>query len=383
VRDLNIELEPKQDAFRQEFRTWLAEHVPTDPLPDDQDEMFAFQREWHRTLHRDGWAAIDWPVEHGGRGASHVEKFVYYEELSRAGAPRLLNQPSLILVGPTMMVHSPPEQQQRFLPGILSADDVWCQGFSEPDAGSDLAGLRTRARLDGDQWVINGQKTWTTWAMYSDWCALLCRTSDAPRHKGLSMLIVDMHQPGVQVRPIDMMTGRQEFGEVYFDDAVAPRDAVIGEPGQGWAVAMTMLDFERSDQSPNDHARLYPMLLGAARLLGRARLQGAARAIARDRLAELWSRYQVMRSFNLHSARRLDAGEPVGSHGSVLKLYWSELYQDIGALAADVLGVDAADDNTWNELYLEGRAATIYAGTSEIQRTIIGERLAGLPRVTS
>lgn len=385
LRELTLDLGDEVEAFRTELRAWLQEHVPSQqPDPRDLGAVFAFQREWQRALHAHGWVGITWPREHGGRGAGPVEQYVYYEELARSGAPRLLSQPAIVLVGPTLMVHGSVALQARHLRRMLAAEDVWCQGFSEPGAGSDLAGLRTRARLDGDHYVLDGQKTWTTWAPYADLCAVLCRTDPAQsRHRGLSLIVVDLHQPGVTVRPIVQLTGQAEFGEIFLDGARAPRDAVIGEPGDGWAAAMTMLEFERSDPGFTDHARLLHRLEAVA-----TRVRGGA-AVGRGRhdeqelwrrLARLWVRCQVLRRLNLDAAQRLARGERIGDRGSVIKLYWSELYQAIGDLTGEVAGLGGLLEDEWTLTYLESRAASIYSGTSEIQRTIIGERVAGLPR---
>lgn len=430
MRDLTVRLDEESEELRREFRAWLRGHLP-EPAPpgragragreESQDEMYARQLAWHRSLYEGGWMGLDWPVAYGGRGASAAQKYVYYEELARVRAPRLLNHPAVALVGPTMMRLAAGHLTARYLPRILSGEDVWCQGFSEPDAGSDLAGLRTSAVLDGDRWVVNGQKVWTTWAMYATRCALLCRTDPAaPRHRGLTMLVLDMDQPGVRVRPIRQMTGRQEFCEVFLTDAVAPADHVIGAPGQGWAAAMTMLEFERSDQSFTDHTRLLGMLGGMAPGLGpadggaagdagagEAAGCGAARAAgaggaggadaagaaggrlvaggapaddARQEFVALWTRTQLLRATNLAAARDVAAGGVVGSRGSLVKLAWSELLRDIASLGDDLAEPGSADAAWWSDLYLETRSATVYSGTSEIQRTIIAERLAGMPR---
>lgn len=383
--NLSVRLTPEHEQFRDEFRTWLQAHLPSFAAPADQDEMYAQQRTWHRALYEGGWVGLDWPVKYGGRGAPPLYKYVYYEELARVDAPRLLNHPAVTLVGPTMMRFAAEDIKDTYLPRILSADDVWCQGFSEPNAGSDLAGLRTSARRDGEQWVINGQKIWTTWAMYATQCALMCRTDPAaPKHRGLSMLIVAMDQPGIEVRPIRQMTGRQEFCEVFFNDATAPVANMIGAPGQGWAAAVKMLEFERSDQSFTDHTRLRVQLDELAGYLSRGVRDGwltRSRAKqARVHLAELWTRTQLLRSVNLRTARDLEAGGDVSSRGSMTKLFWSELLRDIASFGEELTTGDENHGERWTEQYLETRSATIYSGTSEIQRNIISERVAGMPR---
>ena len=385
MRDLAVRLDAECEQFRGEFRSWLHAHLPDPAEPADQDEMYARQRAWHRVLYEGGWVGLDWPVAYGGRGASPLQKYVYYDELAKVRVPRLLNQPAVTLVGPTIMHFATEDLKRAYLPRILSADDVWCQGFSEPAAGSDLAALRTSAVLDGGQWVINGQKIWTTWAMYATQCALLCRTDpSAPKHRGLSMLIVAMDQPGIEVRPIRQMTGRHEFCEVFFTDAVAPAANIIGDPGQGWAAAVKMLEFERSDQNFTDHGRLLGYLGTIAGQIREGTRDGwltpSQVTTAQREFAGLWARVQLLRAINLHTAREVAAGRAVGARGSVTKLMWSELFREIASLGDDIAGPDVAEIAWWDELYLESRSATIFSGTSEIQRNIISERVAGLPR---
>ena len=378
---------PDDHPYRVEFRRWLAEHVPADSEPrHDQDALVAFRREWQRTLHEGGWAGPSWPAEYGGRGSGPLEQFMYYEELALARAPQIANQPAVLLLGPTLMVHGPDELKAQFLPGILSGADMWCQGFSEPDAGSDLAALRTKARLEGDEWVVDGQKIWTTWAQYADFCVVLCRTEEgSARHRGLSMLLVPMDQPGVTARPILQMNGAEEFCEVFLDGARAPAGHVVGGRGEGWAAAMTMFEYERADQGFTCHARQLVRIADVAAALRRLRDEGSlaphALEPARLKLAELWSRGQRLRRLNLRAAVNAEAGIRLGPTGSVIKLYWSALEQDLATFAGDLLGAEGVDfDHPWTEHDLSSRAASIYSGTTEIQRNIVAERLLGLPR---
>ncbi|QEC50616.1 acyl-CoA dehydrogenase [Baekduia soli] len=373
------------DPFRREFRPWLAEHVPG-PEPLDQDAKVALRRAWQRTLSAGGWAGPAWPAEYGGRGAGPLQQFMYYEELALARAPWAANAPGTILLGPTLMVHGTEELRTRFLPAILSGDELFSQGFSEPEAGSDLASLRTRAHRDGDDWVITGQKIWTTWAQYSDWCFVVCRTDpESKRHRGLSMIICPMDQLGVTVRPIEQISGDPEFAEVFFDGARAPAGHVVGEVGQGWAVAMTMLGFERADQGFSDHALLLVHLHDLAAELRAAqrdgRLGAAEAAEARARHADLWIRCQQLRRFNLSIAVRGEAGETPGDFGSVVNLFWADLEQGIAELGVAVAGARglALGDHPAHFL-MSSRSATIDSGSSEIQRNIIAERTLGLPR---
>jgi alkylation response protein AidB-like acyl-CoA dehydrogenase len=377
-------LVPESHPFRIEFRQWLAGNVPTEPEPHKQDVLVSFRRQWQRTLHTGGWAGPSWPAEYGGRGSGPLEQFMYYEELALARAPEIANQPAVLLLGPTLMVHGPEALKERFLPGILSGDDMWCQGFSEPDAGSDLAALRTRAQLQDGEWVVNGQKIWTTWAQYADWCVVLCRTEEgSERHRGLSMLIVPMDQPGVTVRPIVQMHGAQEFCEVFLDGARAEAELVVGARGDGWAAAMTMFEYERADQGFTCHARQLVRIADIATTIRglRGELESWKLDRARLRLAELWTRAQQLRRLNLRAAVNAEAGRRLGPAGSVIKLFWSELEQDIAAFGAELLGPAGLDlAHPWTAHYLGSRAASIYSGTTEIQRNIVAERLLGLPR---
>jgi alkylation response protein AidB-like acyl-CoA dehydrogenase len=381
-----LEVVAEGHPYRIEFRRWLADNVPADPEPRKQDELVAFRRRWQATLHAGGWAGPSWPAAYGGRGSGPLEQFMYYEELALARAPEIANAPAVLLLGPTLMVHGPDELKERFLPGILSGEDMWCQGFSEPDAGSDLAALRTKARPDGDAWVVDGQKIWTTWAQYADWCALLCRTeAGSERHRGLSLLLVAMDQPAVTVRPIVQMNGAQEFCEVFLDGARAELGLVVGGRGEGWAAAMTMFEYERADQGFTCHARQLVRIADAADALRRLRDEGALASwrldALRGRLAGLWSRGQRLRRLNLRAAVDAEAGKRLGPAGSVIKLFWSELEQDLAAFAVELLGPAGLDlEHPWAEHYLGSRAASIYSGTTEIQRNIVAERLLGLPR---
>jgi len=380
---LGFELSDEQMRFRREFSGWLEAHVPRDQPPDDEHERFERGRAWQRLLAEEGWAGIAWPVEYGGRGADAITQFIYYECLAWARAPELVNTPGLLLAGPTMMVHASAALKQRLLPRILSAADVWCQGFSEPDYGSDLGSIKTRAALEEGTWVIDGQKVWTTHAPFATHCFVLCRTAESEggrRYDGLSMVICEMAQDAVVITPLRQPTGDAEFAHVLFNRATAPADAVIGEPGDGWAVSMTMLEFERSEQGFTDHSRLLARLDDIRSHLLNAELADEARMEFRARFVDLWSRCQLLGQFNLGRALALDRGEKIGSWGSYLKLYWSELWQAIAELGLDVSGPRVHPDFDFAFDYLDSRAATIYSGTSEIQRNVIGERLLGLPR---
>jgi alkylation response protein AidB-like acyl-CoA dehydrogenase len=377
---------PDDDPFRQEFRAWLAANSPGTPEPLDEREKFQMRRAWQRTLFDGGWAGPAWPERVGGRGAGPRAQYMYYEELALARAPEPVNAPGIILMGPTLMVHGSQELQDRFLPSILSGEDIYAQGFSEPNSGSDLASLRMRARVEGDEWVINGQKIWTSFAHFAGYCFALCRSDpESERHRGLSLIIVPLDQPGITIRPIEQINGDIEFSEVFFDDARAPVNFTVGEPGEGWTVSMTMFQFERADNGFTDHARLLVRLDDIRKELRKAAADGrlAPREVEdlRRRLVELWIRSQQLRRFNLRVALRGDRGEQIGMFGSVVNLFWAELEKEVAEFGAAVHGPRGLVAHTHPAYHLlTARSASIFSGTSEIQRNIIAERVVGLPR---
>ena len=387
-----------EERFRLEFRQWLAEHLPPGwgtpgyPYPKTYEAWVTLRRQWDRTLHEGGYAGLSWPKAYGGRGATLVEQVIYYEEVARARAPEELNRNAKLLLGPTIVHHGTEEQKKRFLPRILSGDDIWCQGFSEPDAGSDLASLSTRAVRDGDELVVSGQKVWTSNATVSDWIFMLVRTDpDAPKHQGITFLLVDMRTPGVTVRPVIQMTGSPEFCETFFDNARVPLENVIGKVNEGWHVTTTALSHERGTMAFHRHAMMrleFDELIELARRLRRGGRPAAADPLIRQRLAQCHAELELLRWTLYRNLTRRLQGEPVGSEGSIVKLYWSELYQRINALALDILGpasqiADGAlaeEGGRWLFRFLKSRGDTIHSGTNQIQRNIIGERLLGLPR---
>jgi len=384
--DLNIDLGEDVEEFRTELRRWLDGRVPRLVPGMDEAELFDARRRWQRDLFDAGWAGVAWPREYGGRGAGPLQQFVYYEELTKAGAPEPVNQPGIILFGPTLMALGSETLKKQYLPRMLSAEDIWCQGFSEPDAGSDLAGVRTTAVLEGDHYVARGQKVWTSWATYSDRCALLCRTdTTAERHRGLSMLILDLHQPGVEARPITQITGdHREFGELFIDGATVPVDHVAGDPGGGWAFAMAMLEHERSDLGLHNHARLQARVSQIAEVIAAAiadgRLAGADAVDLKQRLADVWIRCGLLRDFNAGTALRLARGEVPGARSSIIRLYWSELAQAVGELALACAGPDSPVTAEFAFDFLHSRHTTIASGSQQIQRDIVAQRVLGLPR---
>jgi alkylation response protein AidB-like acyl-CoA dehydrogenase len=372
----------EQAAFRDEVRAWLRAHVPSPPLPPPgTDEGFAAHRAWERLLHEAGYSAIHWPAEYGGRGAGTVAQAIFAEEYLLAAGPERVTVVGHNLMGPALMVHGTAEQQRRWLPPMLAADEIWSQGFSEPEAGSDLASVRTRATPDGDGWVVNGQKIWTSYGPWADWIFALVRTDpDASRpHRGLTFLAIDMASEGVEVRPITQLDGHAGFAEVFFTDVRVPGDQVVGQVNGGWAVTMTTLAFERDAPAaaPARYRRDLDDLVAAVRAAGLA-----GDAVVRDRIAALHARVEGYRGHALRTTSRLARGESLGAEASVTKLLWSELERDLFEAHRDILGAagEAHVGTAWQNRYWYARAATIYAGTSEIQRNIIGERVLGLPR---
>ena len=363
-------------AFRDEVRGFLDDSLGGEfaPVrgrggPGDEHALFDERLAWERHLGRHGWTCVAWPKEHGGRGLSLRQQVIYYEEYARAGGPGRLGHIGEGLVGPTLMAFGSPEQQRRFLPAIAAGEALWCQGYSEPDAGSDLANLKTRAERDGDDWVITGQKVWTSLAHWADWCFVLARTSpvDGPKQAGISYLLVPMRQDGIEIRPIVQVTGDSEFNEVFFAGARTAAGNVVGEVGDGWRVAMGTLAFERGASTLGQQLNFRSELDA---IVARAR---RGDPVVRQRLAQAHIALEIMRL----NALRATPGTDV-----VNKLYWAGLHRSLGELAADVLGPDALvdPDGRLQRLFLFTRADTIYGGSDEIQRNIIGERALGLPK---
>ena len=373
---------PADAAFRRQARHWLATNAPPPPHPvRGSDEWPSFHRAWHRKLFDAGYAGLSWPVEYGGRGGTPSQQVIFEEELGRAGAPGLANHLGIFHVAPAIMAHGTDEQKARYLPKILSAEEIWCQGFSEPGAGSDLASLRTRAVRDGDDFVVNGQKVWTTFGAIADKCQLLVRTDpSAPKHRGISCLVVDMHAPGVDVRPLRQITGESEFSEVFFTDVRVPVSELLGEENGGWQVTMTTLASERASVL-TFHVRVQDKVRDLARL---AREQGRADdPLIRQRIGACALDAHSLRLISYASATRAEQKTATGLEGSMAKLVWSELEQRIYETAAEILGPDAVLDSPWLHGLLDSRSLTIAAGTSEIQKTLLAERGLGMPREPS
>ena len=389
----DVELSDDLERFRADVAAWLAAHVVGEYAelkgrggPGDEDIGFDVRVAWEQELGKAGWIGLGWPEEFGGRGASLDQQIIFAEEYARAQAPARVNHMGENLLAPTIIEYGTPEQQQRFLPGILRGDERWCQGYSEPNAGSDLANVATRAVLDGDEWVINGQKVWTSLAHVSHWCFVVARTDpESARHKGLSFLLVPMDQPGVEVRPIVQITGGGEFNEVFFDDARTAAGLVVGEVNRGWAVAMGLLGFERGVSTLAQQVgfeRELEHLIDLAKARGRAR-----EPVLRQRLVDAYIGLHLMK---WNAMRSMAASGVPGPEASISKLFWGTWHRDLGELFIDVLGPEGliAEELPYEltleqKLFLFTRSDTIYGGSNEIQRNVLGERVLGLPKEPS
>jgi alkylation response protein AidB-like acyl-CoA dehydrogenase len=378
---MDLTFSARETAFRDELRQWLADNPP-DPQPEakDEDTQYAWRRDWQRRLYDGGWAAPGWPAEYGGRGASLTEGAIYFEELGRARVPLPANVLGLLLGGPTLMVWGTPEQKERYLPPILSAEEIWCQGFSEPDAGSDLAALKTKAVKDGDDWLVTGQKVWTSGAQYSKWCMLVARTDGGvAKHKGLTYFLMDMDQPGVTVRPLRQITGEAEFNELFLEDVRIPDANVVGGVGNGWKVALTTLMNERAGLGFALQVRLRQLLDDL--LVEAGRTGQLEDPLVADALAEMHVRTETIRLLAWKGLTDVEKYGQPGPEGSLVKWLWSDTNQRLTQLAADVIGPEALTAGTqWSYELLRARGNTIEGGTTEILKNIIAERVLGLPR---
>jgi alkylation response protein AidB-like acyl-CoA dehydrogenase len=389
---MDLNLTPGEQQFRDELRAWLQAHVPPpwtgNTREEEKGEYFEFLRNWQKKIYEAGWAGISWPKEYGGRGAALIEQAIFQEEWARAEAPPLINVLGLSLIGPTIIAVGTEEQKNRFLPKILSAEEIWCQGFSEPNAGSDVASLGTKATPDGDHFVVNGQKIWTSLAHAADWCLLLARTDpNAPKHKGITALLVDMHSAGVTVRPLKQITGDSSFNEVFFDNVRVPVANVLGEINKGWSTAITTLMNERAHLGTGIYVqfkRNLDQLIARSRGTHRGSKAASEDPVIRQKLAQSFIELEVFRLTNTRSLSKMQNSSIPGPEGSILKLQWSELNQRMQQTAMETLGpyaqLQGFDNGQWVFNYLRSRANTIEAGTSEIQRNIIAERVLGLPK---
>ncbi|MGI9020394.1 MAG: acyl-CoA dehydrogenase family protein [Solirubrobacterales bacterium] len=378
---MDLSLTADEEAFRDELRAWLADNHPGEAPTGGDQIQFEFEREWQRKLHSGGWAGVSWPKEYGGRGATLIEQAIFGAELARAKAPRPANVLGLVMGGPVVIAHGTEFQKERFLEPILSAEEIWCQGFSEPDSGSDLASLKTKAVKDNGGWRITGQKVWTTFAHEAKWCMLVARSdSDAPKHKGLTYFLMDMDQGEVEIRPLRQITGEAEFNELFIEDAYVPDENVVGGEGNGWMVAITTLMNERAGLGAS-------AALGLAHTLEQLVELAKERGVAddpriRDRVARLRIGIEGLR---LGAMRALTSTMKVGipgPEGSIAKLQWSSTAQALSELALEVGGMETlAKDSPWSYRFLRSRANSIEGGTSDVLRNIVAERVLGLPKL--
>lgn len=394
---MDLTLTPGELNFRDELRGWLRTNIPAEwekyRIEAEMAERFEFLRAWQKKVFQAGWAGIAWPKEYGGRGATLMEQVIFTEEMARAAAPPLANVLGLSLIGPTIIAFGTDAQKKRYLPNILSADEIWCQGFSEPNAGSDLANVRTEARLDGDHYVVNGQKVWNSYGWAADWCALLTRSdANSTKHQGLTYLLIDMKSPGVEVRPLRQMTGESEFCEIFFRDVRVPAANVLGQVGDGWNVAIGTLAHERATLGAGVQITLkrqFDRLVELSRTTIRNGKPAAEDPVIRQKLGQCYTDIEVMRLNQMRAISRINQKGVPGPEGSVLKIFWTELNQRFQQIATEVLGPyatltkggpHAIDDGQWAYSFLRARGNTIEAGTSEIQRNIIGHFVLGLPK---
>jgi alkylation response protein AidB-like acyl-CoA dehydrogenase len=371
---MNLRDSPDEAAFRTDVRDWLAANLPGESGPG-----------WSRRLYDAGYAGMTWPKEYGGHGAPYSHQAIQLEEFARQEAPQHMNVIALGMAGPTIMAHGTEEQKERYLHKMLTAEEIWCQGFSEPGAGSDLAAVRTRIEPQDDHFLVNGQKVWSSFAHIADWCIIVgLGDPDAPKYKGLTYMMIDMRSPGVEVRPLRQITGEAEFNEIFFTDVEVPASNLLGEEGQGWQVAMTTLLHERGTLG---FALTAALEVAVNKLLDVARERVNGDALARGRVAQEWIELQALRYTNQRSLAQLERTGIPGPEGAIAKLVWSEANQRLTKLALELLGRDAplAGDNApyagwWQHQQLRSRGNTIEAGTSEILRSIVAERVLGLPR---
>ncbi len=396
---MDFDFTPDQQKFRTEARTWLAENVPADlkgrafaASRADRHEVDRL-RKWQRTLHKAGYVGLDWPAEYGGRGTSIMEQIILYEEMSRAEAPQPVNRGGISMLGPTLMSHGTQAQKARHLGKILNAEELWCQGFSEPNAGSDLANLQTRAVLEGDHYVLNGQKVWTSMAHVADWGFFLVRTDPvAAKHKGITFILVDMKTPGITIRPLRQITGEAEFNEVFLENVRVPASNVVGRVNEGWGVAITTLAHERDVLTMIRHISLRTALERLVALSKRTMKGGqpaSKDAVLRQKIANLQVAERCLQLNGYRSLTKILQGGHPGPEGSTSKLFWSQVDTELADVATEIIGpysqikapsALAPDDGQWEFYALLARGSGIRAGTSEILRNILGERVLGLPK---
>src|SRR5574341_1210675 len=395
---MDFSLIPEQDTFRQTVRAWLREQLPREwkdlcrsDIP--RIETYAILKQWQRKLYDAGFIGLTWPKEYGGRGLTFMEELILQEEMALAKAPPILNVLGVGMAGPTIFAYGTEAQKRRYPPKILSCEEIWCQGYSEPNAGSDLASLQTRAVRDGEHWVINGQKVWTSFAQVADWMMLLARTDpDAPKHKGITYFLLDMKLPGITVKPLRQLTGDSEFNEVFFDNVRVHESQVLGGVDQGWQVGITTLMYERLTLGFGLTMRLRIALDGLLDLARKMEKSGRVvtqDALARQKLAQLWIDAECLRLTGARAITKLLRGEMPGPEASAGKMGWVETHQRLQEVAIELEGPYAqlargsdwaVDGGAWQHSFLRSRANSIEGGTTEIQRNIIAERVLGLPK---
>jgi len=389
---MDFSYSPEEERFRAELRTWL-EANPPGQEPEDHKAWVVYAKAWQKRLADAGWCGVAWPKAYGGRGATLLQQIIFQEELARVKAPQFIGLAGLTMGGPVLIAHGTEEQKARHLRPILAADEIWCQGFSEPNAGSDLAALTTKAVLDGDSFVVTGQKVWTSWARYADVCMCLVRTDpEAPKHRGITFLLVDMKSAGVTVRPLTQINGDADFNEVFFEDVRVPRANVVGAINKGWEIAITCLMHERQTLTFSRQLQSKVALtemLDMARRHARDGRPATQDPVVRQALSRAYVDSEAMRLLAYRNLTKVLRGGVPGPEGSLEKLFWSEMYQRQVDAACEVLGPHgqllrhskhAVDDGKWPHLMLYSKGRTIAAGTSEVQRNIIAERVLGLPR---
>jgi len=397
---MDFSYSPEEKKFREEIRMWIQENVPGDygtsawPMPDDPESRVRQSMDWQAKLYEGGWMGIDWPKEYGGRGATPIEVFIFHEEMSKHVTPPLLTVVGVGIAAPTIMTWGTEEQKNRYLKKILSGEEIWCQGFSEPDAGSDVASLKTFAADHGDHYLLNGQKVWISSAHMADWCALLVRTNaDVPNHKGLTYLSLDMKSDGIEIRPIRQITDDSDFNEIFFNDVKVPKEHVLGEENDGWRVAITTLMHERVNLAAQWYGGLKRNFLKVVELAKRIQRNGQPLSkdpIIRRKLVQAYNSVETQRLNHLRMRAHVAASDDPGPIGSIFKLIYADANQALHEIPVDILGPYAEllpgsdgyhdDIGQWMKMFLRSRANSIEGGTSEILRNIIGERVLGLPR---
>jgi alkylation response protein AidB-like acyl-CoA dehydrogenase len=377
---MDLTFNERETAFRDEVRAWFAANDPGAEPEHDEDSHYAWRRDFQRRLAEDGYAAVHWPTEYGGRSATLTESAIFFEELGRSGAPLPANVLGLLLAGPTIMAFGTEEQKERYLMPILTGEEIWCQGFSEPDAGSDLASLKTRAVKDGDEWVVTGQKVWTSGAQYAKWCMLVARTDfDVPKHKGLTYFLMDMERDGIEVVPLRQITGESEFNELFLNEVRIPDANVLGGVGNGWMVALTTLMNERAGLAFFLQVRLRQLL---DQVIKEAAKRGLLDdPVAADKLGELHLKAEILRLTAYRGLSTIEKYGQPGPEGSLTKWMWSDTNQQLTQFAADLLGPDAlVAGSPWAYELLRARGNSIEGGTTEVLKNIVAERVLGLPK---